>query len=40
MHGADLREGETGTKAQPLGRLIDGDEEIEIAAFAEDDERL
>jgi hypothetical protein len=37
MHGARLSQCETWRKAQPLGRIIDCDENLGIAALASDD---
>ena len=39
MHGAGLRQRETCAQAEPFGRRVDREEEVEIAALAEDDER-
>jgi len=38
MHGARLRQREAGREAEPLRCGIDCEQEIEIAALAEDDE--
>ena len=38
MHGAGLRQREAGGKSEPRRRGVDCDEEVEVAAFAEDDE--
>src|SRR5262249_5438291 len=36
MHGAGLRQREAGVKSEPLRRGVDREEEIEVAALAED----
>ena len=38
MHGANLRQRETGGKSEPLRCDVDREQEIEVAALAEDDE--
>jgi len=35
MHGARLRQREAGGEAEPLRRRIDTDEQVEVAALAE-----
>jgi hypothetical protein len=37
MHRTGLRQRKTGGEAEPLRRRIDRDEQVEIAALAEDD---
>ena len=39
MHGARLRQRETGVQAEPFRRLVDGDDQLGIAALAIDGER-
>jgi hypothetical protein len=38
MHGAGLREREAGGESESRRRGVDRDQEVEVAAFAEDDE--
>ncbi len=38
MHGARLRQREAGVQAEPFRRLVDGDDQLGIAALAVDDE--
>jgi hypothetical protein len=38
MHGARLRERKTVVEAQPVRRCIDRHDDVEVLAFAEDDE--
>ena len=38
MHGAGLRQGETGGESEPLCRDVDREQEIEVAALADHDE--
>ena len=40
MHGARLRQRQAGVQAEPFRRLVDGDDQLGIAALAVDDERF